>query len=268
MRFLMDPASVAIGPAGWVFLLLVCVGLPLGALRQHRRLSAGMLAPSRAQIYQSAVATHATFLLLCWVVIRSARLRLFPAYHVTTWHVVVGVVALAAGLLPLLRRFRRSDPVARARVRMIAPRTPNEFAAFYLVCVTAGIAEELAYRGVLFTLLASLVGGWWPAAVIAAALFGIVHLFQGWKSAGIAALIGLRDQVVVGLTGTLFVAIVIHTLHDAITGSVVAIRAGAEDAAIGAGGTAENTISGVVAAENIAAAAENFIRAEGAVENT
>src|SRR5947207_8893972 len=267
MRFLMDPASVAIGPAGWLFLVVVCIGLPLGALRQHRRLNAGTLALSRAQIYQSAVATHAMFLLLCWVVIRGARLRLFPTYQVTAWHVVIGLLALATGLLPLLRRFRRSDPVARARVRMIAPRTPKEFAAFYLVCVTAGVAEELAYRGVLFTLLASLVGAWWPAALIGAALFGIVHLFQGWKSAGIAALIGLRDQIVVGLTGTLFVAIVIHTLHDMITGSVVAVRAGAEETAIGAEGTAENTYSGEAAAENIAVAAEFPIRDAVAAEN-
>ena len=270
MRFLMDPASVAIGPAGWLFLLLVCVGLPLGALRQHRRLSAGTLVLSRTRIYQSAVATHAMFLLLCWVVIRGARLRLFPAYHVTAWHVLVGLLALATGLLPLLARFRRNDPVARARLLMIAPRTPKEFAAFYLVCVTAGVAEELAYRGVLFTLLAALVGAWWPAALIAAALFGIVHLFQGWKSAGIAGLIGLRDQIVVGLTGTLFVAIVIHTLHDVITGSVVAVRAAAEETAIGAGGTAVNVIRAEGAAENPirdAVAAENPIRAAGAAEN-
>jgi len=267
MRFLMDPASVVIGPAGWLFLVVVCVALPLGALRQHRRLNAGTLALSRAHIYQSAIATHAMFLLLCWVVIRGARLRLFPAYHVTAWHVVVGLVALAVGLLPLLRRFRRNDPAARARLLMIAPRTPREFAAFYLVCVSAGVAEELAYRGVLFTLLDSLVGAWWPAALIAAAFFGIVHLFQGWKSAGIAALIGLRDQIVVGLTGTLFVAIVVHMLHDMITGSVVAIRAGGE-AAIGAGGTAENTVSRVAAVENITVAAENPIRAEGAAKNT
>jgi len=249
MRFLMDPASVVVGPAGWLFLLVVCVGLPLGALRQHRRLNAGTLAPSRAQIYQSAIATHAMFLLLCWVVIRGARLRLFPAYHVTAWHVVVGLLALAVGLLPLLRRFRRNDPVARARLLMIAPRTPKELAAFYLVCVTAGVAEELAYRGVLFTLLASLVGAWWPAALIGGALFGIVHLFQGWKSAGIAALIGLRDQIVVGLTGTLFVAIVLHMLHDMITGSVVAMRAHAEEAAIASGGTAVNVIRAEGAAE-------------------
>ena len=103
-----------------------------------------------------------------------------------------------------------------------------------------------------------------------AALFGIVHLFQGWKSAGIAALIGLRDQIVVGLTGTLFVAIVIHTLHDVITGSVVAVRAAAEETAIGAGGTAVNVIRAEGAAEyptRDAGAAENPIRAAGAAEN-
>src|SRR6266568_7731852 len=157
MRFLMDPANVTVGPAGWLFLALVCVVLPLGAVRQQRRLRAGTLVPSRKQIYQSAIATHVMFLLFCWVVIRGSRLRLFPAYHVTAWHMVVGVLALAAGLLPLLLQFRRNDPVARERLLLIAPRTPREFASFYLVCVTAGVAEELAYRGVLFTLLAALV---------------------------------------------------------------------------------------------------------------
>jgi len=266
MRFLVDPASVTLNPTGWLFLFAICVGLPLGALRQHRRLKAGSLTLSRSRIYQSAVATHAMFLLLCWVAIRGARLELFPAYRVSAWHALIGLLALGSGLLPLVRPFRRNDPVARERLLMIAPRTRKEFAAFYLVCVTAGVAEELAYRGVLFTLLAALLGAWWPAALIAAALFGIVHLFQGWKSAGIAALIGLRDQIVVGLTGTLFVAIVVHMLHDVITGSVVAIRAGGE-AAIGAGGTAENPIGGVAAAENITVAAENPIHAEGAAEN-
>src|SRR5438477_5775481 len=150
MRFLMDPAGVTIGTSGWLFLLVICVGLPLGALRQHRRLKGGILMLDRARIYQSAVATHAMFLILCWVVIRGARLHLFPAYHLTAWHVLIAGVALGAGVLPLLRQFRRSDPVARERLLLIAPRTSREFAAFYLVCVTAGIAEELAYRGVLF----------------------------------------------------------------------------------------------------------------------
>src|SRR2546430_10587904 len=149
MRFLVDPAPMALGPTAWVFLTLMCVGLPLAALRQHRRLAAGTLRPTRAAIYQSAFATHAMFLLLVWVVVRGERLDLFPAYHVTPFHVAVGLIALAAGLVPLLTPFRRSDPVARERVRLIAPRTPREFAIFYLVCVSAGVIEELTFRGLL-----------------------------------------------------------------------------------------------------------------------
>jgi membrane protease YdiL (CAAX protease family) len=252
MRFLVDPARVTFGPIAWLFLAFFCVGLPLGALRQHRRLEAGTLRLSRAQIYQSAIATHAMFLLMVWVVVRADRLDLFPAYHLTAPHVVVGLVALAVGLLPLFERFRRNDPVAKERVRLIAPRTPREFAAFYLVCVTAGFVEELTYRGLLFTLLAALVGGWVPAALCASALFGIVHLFQGWKSAGIAALMGLREHIVVGLTGTLFIAIVMHALHDAIAGTVIGLQARRESAATGASGAAENAqpTGGVAAAEN------------------
>jgi membrane protease YdiL (CAAX protease family) len=250
MRFLVDPASVTLNPTGWLFLFAICVGLPLGALRQHRRLKAGTLQMSRARIYQSAIATHAMFLLLCWVAIRGERLNLFPAYRLAPVHVAIGLVALAIGLLPLLEQFRRNDPVAKERVRLIAPRTRREFSAFYVVCTTAGVVEELTYRGLLFTLLAALVGGWWPAALIASALFGIVHLFQGWKSAGIAALMGLREHIVVGLTGTLFIAMVVHTLHDAIAGTVIGIRARRESAATVGAAAAENITAAVGAAEN------------------
>jgi membrane protease YdiL (CAAX protease family) len=190
------------------------------------------------------------FLLLCWVAIRGERLNLFPAYRLAPVHVAIGLVALAIGLLPLLEQFRRNDPVAKERVRLIAPRTRREFSAFYVVCTTAGVVEELTYRGLLFTLLAALVGGWWPAALIASALFGIVHLFQGWKSAGIAALMGLREHIVVGLTGTLFIAMVVHTLHDAIAGTVIGIRARRESAATVGAAAAENVTAAVGAAEN------------------
>jgi membrane protease YdiL (CAAX protease family) len=252
MRFVVDPALVTFGPTAWFFLTLICVGFPLGALRQHRRLAAGTLRPTKAAIYQSALATHAMFLLLVWLVVRGERLDLFPAYHLAPLHVAIGLIALALGLVPLLARFRHGDSVAKERVLLIAPRTPREFASFYLVCVSAGAVEELTYRGVLFTLLAALVGGWWTAALLASALFGIVHLFQGWKSAGIAALMGLREHIVVGLTGTLFVAMVVHTLHDAVAGTVIGLGARRESAATGASGAAENAqpTGGVAAAEN------------------
>jgi membrane protease YdiL (CAAX protease family) len=223
----------------------------------HRRLAAGTLQITRTRIYRSAIGTHAAFLLMVWAVTRTERLDLFPVYRPNALHVVVGLIALAIGLLPLLQRFNRTDAITRERTRLIAPRTPREFAGFYVLSITAGIAEELTYRGLLFTLLAALAIGvlpraaaWAVAAAVASIVFGIVHMFQGWKSAGIAALMGLREQLVVGLTGTLVVAIVVHALHDVIAGTVIGLRARAEEAATGAAGAAENLTGTVGAAEN------------------
>jgi hypothetical protein len=39
------------------------------------------------------------------------------------------------------------------------------------------------------------------------------------------ALFALRDHIVVGLTGTLIVAMIAHTLHDMIAGTVLGMRA-------------------------------------------
>jgi hypothetical protein len=39
-----------------------------------------------------------------------------------------------------------------------------------------------------------------------------------------AGLMGLLQHIVIGLTGSLFVAIIVHMLHDAITGTVFAAR--------------------------------------------
>src|SRR5437867_6751334 len=231
MHFVVDPAQVRIDPLGWMFLVVIGVLLPLGAVRQHQRLAAGTMQVTRSRIYTSAIGTHFMFLLMVWAVSRSEQLDLLPPYRVTGLHVVVGLIALALGLLPVLQRFRLTDTFAHERTRMIAPRKPREFGFFYLLSVTAGVAEEMTYRGLLFTLLTALLGGWWLAALVTSGVFGLVHLFQGWRSAGVAALMGLREQLVVGLTGTLIIAIVVHALHDAIAGTVIGIRARREETA-------------------------------------
>lgn len=237
MHFLADPFGVRPGAASIAFLVAVCVLLPLGAIRQHRHLArdedlARKL--SRPRIYASAIATHAVLLALVWAVVREQRLDLFPDFRPTALYAIVAIVALGLGLLPALERFRIRDAVAEERTRLIAPRTPRERALFAGVAISAGISEQMAYRGVLFTLLAALFDSWWIGAGMAAAAFGVAHSFQGWKSAGIAALIGLRDQVVVGLTATLVYAMVIHAIHDIVIGAVIAGRVRRQEAASGA----------------------------------
>jgi membrane protease YdiL (CAAX protease family) len=231
MQFLVDPAAVRLDASAWVFIALLCVALPVAAVLQHVRRAAGEPLPTRPRIYVSAIITHAVFLGIVWLVAWHLRLSLFPSYRPRAIDVGIGLAALAVGLIPLIPRFRLDNKEGEARARLIAPQSQGEHALFYVLCVSAGVAEESAYRGMLFVLLAALLRGWWLAAIIAAAAFGVVHLFQGWKSAGVAALMGLREHIVVGLTGTLTIAIVVHMLHDAIAGTVIAREARHEQAA-------------------------------------
>lgn len=223
MRFVADPALLSVGPRSWAVLVLIVFVLPAVALRQHRAMMAGdMPVPSRQRLYVSALATHAVLLTLVWLVSSETRAVFLTAYSPRWWHVLLGLIALAIGLTPVVARVELEGAVGRERVRLLAPRTRGEHALFYVVSVSAGFAEELAFRGALFTLLAALIGGWLAPALLTSATFGLVHVFQGWRGAALAGLIGLREQLVVGLTGTLFVAIVVHMLHNAIAGTLIA----------------------------------------------
>jgi membrane protease YdiL (CAAX protease family) len=225
MQFLVDPGHLSLTPIAWVFLAFVGWVLPFAALLQHRRMAAaGTVLPSRISLYASALFMHGVLVLFAWAVSRDLDINLVAPFRPTTLRIVVGLVALAIGLVGLLPQLDIDNPVGEARAKLLVPHTKAEHCAFYVICVSAGIAEELAYRGLLFTLLSAVLGGWWIPALVASAAFGIVHLFQGWKSAGIAGVMGLGEHIVVGLTGSLFVAILVHMLHDAIGGTVIAAR--------------------------------------------
>lgn len=225
MRNVVDPAFIELGGASWFFLAVVGVVLPALAYRQHRLMGDGPVAVSRVVVYVSAALSHLVLLTLSALVLREQPVDFFPPYRLGAFGVVVGLVALALGMIPLARRWVPEDPVALERTRLIAPRTPKEHAAFLYLSVSAGFVEEIAYRGVLFALLAAMTGGWLVPALLASAAFGVVHLFQGRRSATIAGLMGLREHVVVGLTGTLFISMAVHILHNLIMGIVVGARA-------------------------------------------
>lgn len=228
MRPLADPASLQPGALAMLFLVTLLVALPLAAVAQERglaTLTARGVTLDRRAIYASAVVTHLLLLAGSWLAWTSARADLFPAHDITLRDIAIGGGALGVTLLTLLDRFAPRKPAHRERLLLIAPRTAGERLAFAGVAVSAGVAEEIAYRGVLFLLIAHYLGGWWLPALLAAGAFGVAHLFQGWRSAALAGAIGLLAQVVTGATGTLWVAIVVHILHDIIAGAVIAHRA-------------------------------------------
>jgi hypothetical protein len=93
---------------------------------------------------------------------------------------------------------------------------PGERSRFVGLAVTAGVTEELLYRGFGITYLHRLAPGWSSELVVlvVAAAFGLAHLSQGWKNVLLTGLLGVLFGVVTVDTGSVLPAIVVHTLID------------------------------------------------------
>lgn len=98
-------------------------------------------------------------------------------------------------------------------VESIVPRTPSEYQWFQAVSWTAGVCEELLYRGFLTWLVAAYAG---PAAalVIVSVAFGLGHAYQGPKGVVKVSILGLVFGGIVLVSGWLVPAMLIHTMID------------------------------------------------------
>jgi membrane protease YdiL (CAAX protease family) len=86
-----------------------------------------------------------------------------------------------------------------------------------LTCLIAPIAEELFFRGFLFSVLASRIGVLW-AALVTGAVFGLIHL-PGSPLLGVAVLVafGALLCVVYWKTGSLIPCMALHALNNAVS---------------------------------------------------
>jgi membrane protease YdiL (CAAX protease family) len=143
------------------------------------------------------------------------------------WRLLAGalaVLAAAALWFSQSRALARLSAEKRATLRQrlgnliaLAPHTTTEYRWFVGVSVTAGICEELLYRGVLVWALQPWVGLGWAAAVSVIA-FGAAHAYQG-KDVVRPALAGLMLQGIALLTQSILPGILVHAMLDVMSGT-------------------------------------------------
>jgi uncharacterized protein len=93
------------------------------------------------------------------------------------------------------------------------PRTDEETANFSWLAVSAGVCEEIAYRGFLIWYLAAAFG--MPlGAGLSAVIFGVAHAYQGPSGILKTGIVGLILAGLYLLSGSLWLSILLHATID------------------------------------------------------
>ena len=89
-----------------------------------------------------------------------------------------------------------------------------------VMALTAGICEELLYRGWLVNFIAVLTHSAWAGVAIGGVLFGLAHAYQGPKGIMATGVLGLVFGAIFVLSGSLFPGQILHAAIDAVNGLV------------------------------------------------
>jgi len=207
-------------------LFLVFV-FPLWDRRETRLLKADPSERTRIRSYQKTVGWlwAATVLLL----LTTPRAALLAPPEVS-WlagrsrlMLLVGLcVGLSAGIVLPAILARRSAQARAGQLRQLShiafflPVSRAERYWFAAVSISAGICEELIFRGFLIRYFETLVPGLgWNGAILAAALvFGLDHGYQGWKGMLQTAFLALVFTLLFVVAGNLWVPMIAHALLD------------------------------------------------------
>jgi len=129
---------------------------------------------------------------------------------------MLGAILVPAGLALFSEKIREKAGKAAKRLAFLLPSTGEERRWWWLVCITAGVCEEVVYRGFLlhyFHVLPFHLNLTW-ALVVSSVIFGIGHLYQGILGAVQTTVIGFMFGVIFLATGSLVVPIVVHAVMD------------------------------------------------------
>ncbi len=211
-----------------LLVLIMVVGTPFWALHDFRRFVRRVQAGdpgARLREFRSTLVVQWAF---------AAILAGWWAYSGRPWAALgvavrgggrgVAAACVAVGTAVLIglqwRAITRLDKEKRERLRAqigkvehLLPRTPIEARWFRALAVTAGVCEELGYRGFLIWYLAPIAGPW-PAAVVSTVAFGLAHAYQGRTSILKTGFVGAFVAALYLLGGSLLWPAAVHALID------------------------------------------------------
>ena len=117
-----------------------------------------------------------------------------------------------------------SQQEALRALKAIAPEGGREIAAWALLCVLVGFAEEFVFRGYLQRqFIAVARGSAVTGVILTASLFGAAHAYQGIRNMVLLGVFGLMFGVLALMRKSLRPGMMAHGWHDLCAGLTLAL---------------------------------------------
>jgi membrane protease YdiL (CAAX protease family) len=218
-----------------LFVVLLFVVQPIhGALSYGRyiaRIKAGA-ASDRVHLYKQTLALEwvaLAVLATTWYLLGRPVADLgFVSPEGSGFFIGAGILLLAVGVL--VQQWRNAltasdDDKVKQREAFgtlvhFMPQNERDYRYFFGLSITAGIVEEILYRGFAIWYLA-LVMPVWAAIVVSAIAFGLGHSYQGVGGVARVTLIGLAFGAFYVFTGSIWLPMLAHALLDILQGATI-----------------------------------------------
>ncbi|HLW97782.1 MAG TPA: CPBP family intramembrane glutamic endopeptidase [Candidatus Acidoferrales bacterium] len=202
------------------FVAIMGVFLPALCIRSYYRLKAGARFPPKSALRKQTLVMHALMLLLAFFTWRTIGIGqyIFPRPAIGWKDVAAGLGVLLLFLAFMYPQWKNSALRKHEKTYRRMPTSSSELPMWFLVSLSAGIVEEIVYRGVLLQILWYWIGNWWVAVLLCALAFALGHSIQGLKNIFIVFFMSLIFHALVRFTGSLYIAMAVHATYDAIAG--------------------------------------------------
>lgn len=126
--------------------------------------------------------------------------------------------ALLVAAAAVVAAFKWAGAQESAIMREIVPVTVKEKLVFCALALSAGVCEEIAFRGFLIPALDFATGSTIAAVVLSSAAFGVLHAHQHASGALRATVLGAVLAVPFAVTGSVYPSMAAHTVIDVVGG--------------------------------------------------
>jgi membrane protease YdiL (CAAX protease family) len=131
-----------------------------------------------------------------------------------TFWIAASIVLAAIGILLKLAHI----PMPQKVITQLAPQNAWQLMIWVLLSISAGICEELVFRGYLLQQLSRTSGRIWIGVLVSSLLFGVAHGYEGASGMIAITVYGALFCLLALKRGSLRSGMIAHAWHDIFSG--------------------------------------------------